>query len=397
MGGVARFLAMDVLDQTTKADVVINLFVYLPFGLLTAQLCTGGVLRRVALASLTGLTVSVILEFGQTFLPGRVTALSDIVLNTAATMFGAAGIVFAPGLPAGQSVLRFIRAGLRDQTVSMLGIFSLILWVLAQWSPFVPSLDMGNLRQGLAPFKAWYSGSVSFSPATFIQYVTMLAGLCTVAVAAFKPTARHAGCIAAGLLAVLAGKIIIISRVLTPEALLAWFCILPLALTLRYLPQHYLGLLATCFLGGFYGYGSLLADPRSSTLHPMNWVPFRGQMNSLTGLMDLLNTAWVFAALAYALYPLVSRSTHTRVIATAGLLLAVFILEWQQQTMGGRYADITDVVVAIGVWWAVLSYPHGHLLRMNPHLEHSRGTLHYSPLLLVALLILGVLGVWGLR
>jgi glycopeptide antibiotics resistance protein len=88
-GGVSQFLAMDIFEHMSLLDACINLVIYMPFGFLAAQLLAGTVLSRTVITTLLGVLLSTGLEMGQTFLPGRFTSLSDIILNTLGTMLGA--------------------------------------------------------------------------------------------------------------------------------------------------------------------------------------------------------------------------------------------------------------------------------------------------------------------
>lgn len=88
-GGVSKFLAMDIFEHMGRLDVFINLVIYMPFGFLAAHLFAGTALSRAVITTLLGGLLSAGLEMGQTYLPGRFTSLSDIILNTLGTLLGA--------------------------------------------------------------------------------------------------------------------------------------------------------------------------------------------------------------------------------------------------------------------------------------------------------------------
>src|SRR5690606_1791336 len=179
LGGLRAFLDMDIVDYATRSDFVINLIVYVPFGLLSMQLLSGPLFTRMAIAALTGCLVSMTLEFGQTFLPDRVTALSDILLNTTGTLLGALAAGVVTQLPPGQRLHGALFGNLRNDASARLGLLVLTLWILSQLSPFVPSLDLGTIKQGVAALRAAYHGDAAFSSPRFLSYLLMLVGVCS--------------------------------------------------------------------------------------------------------------------------------------------------------------------------------------------------------------------------
>lgn len=93
LGGISGLLAMDMFEFTTRSDVIINLVLYMPLGLLLVQRIPDSTSNRLAIAVLAGGLFSVSMEVGQLFLPSRVTSLSDILLNTTGTLLGAVGSI----------------------------------------------------------------------------------------------------------------------------------------------------------------------------------------------------------------------------------------------------------------------------------------------------------------
>jgi VanZ family protein len=76
------------LSNTSKADILTNLLVYLPFGLLLMR--TLGTRRcslcMVLLVTLASALLSLTLEYLQAHLPGRAPSVADVVLNTSGEM-----------------------------------------------------------------------------------------------------------------------------------------------------------------------------------------------------------------------------------------------------------------------------------------------------------------------
>ena len=357
LGGLAAAYSAGWPNHFPRTDVVLNVLVYLPFGFLAAARLKGSITRRLLLATSAGALLSAALEFGQTYLPGRVTSVLDIVLNTAGSLGGGAMALVLPRLRLSRHVYQSLHRSLRYPGAGELGLVALCLWVVSQWAPLVPSLDPGNLKAGLAPLKASLAGGTSFEWARFTSYLLMFFGTGAIALAVVRPGRVHTRWIASSLLLVLAGKVVMIDRVLATEALLAGCCTVACLALLQRLRLSGLRLLAFIALATFYTHYTLLPSPSDTTLRTINWVPFRGHINSEYGIFNLLDLAWVFTGLAFALSGPGRQSRRIRALQGTLLLTWVALLEWYQQFIPGRYPDITDVVVAMGIWWLASGFP----------------------------------------
>ena len=80
-------------DWYAAKDIVLNLLGFVPFGFLTfiyyRGASAGQWLRTIIVATLTGATLSLVIEVGQVWLPTRDSSLLDLALNTAGTGIGA--------------------------------------------------------------------------------------------------------------------------------------------------------------------------------------------------------------------------------------------------------------------------------------------------------------------
>lgn len=86
--------------------------------------------------------------------------------------------------------------------------------------------------------------------------------------------------------------------------------------------------------------------------HAINWIPFQGQVGTLVGMNDILETLWPFIAVGLALRWQTPWRWRRSVMLLGGLTVALltFALEWMQQSIPGRFADITDVLLACLGW-----------------------------------------------
>ena len=155
----------------------------MPFGLLLCAVLAGPVLLRPLLATLAGASLSLVLEVGQTYLPGRTSSPIDLTLNATGTLLGALVATSMSRLWLVRDLMAWLQASLREPGLGRLGLTALALWALSQWIPFVPSLDIGNLRGGLAPLRATLVGAEPLAGARLTSYVLMLLGVGAVAVA----------------------------------------------------------------------------------------------------------------------------------------------------------------------------------------------------------------------
>ena len=350
LGGMDAFLNLDQPRRVPRSDFILNLIVYLPFGLLAMLCLPGGFARRLLLATASGALLAAGLEFGQTYLPNRVSSLADLLLNSAGTLLGALGAGLATRLPLARRLTQLVQGALLDPASGRLGLLALASWVLSQWAPLVPSLDIGNLRAGLAPLHASLLGNAAIDLARLTSYLLMLLAVGAIALAVLIPGRRRVGWLVATVLAVLVVKVLVMGRVLSLEALLALACVSPVLWLLRRAPGGLLRLLALLALPALHVHDTLLPAVHDTTLRAMNWIPLRGHMNSVNGVVNLLATAWVFLALAWVLYPW-TRNRAARLLLAAAIAAATFGLEWWQQFIPGRHPDVTDVLVAVGAWW----------------------------------------------
>ena len=79
----------DTWALTDGTDIALNLLLYAPLGAIVAARLPGSQRRRILLTAGAGFGLSLALELGQLAVPGRVTALSDLLLNTLGAVAGA--------------------------------------------------------------------------------------------------------------------------------------------------------------------------------------------------------------------------------------------------------------------------------------------------------------------
>ena len=85
------------LRNTSRADILTNLLVYMPFGLLLMRALGNrySSVQKILLVTLSSALLRLALEYLQTHLTGRVPSVLDLALNT---LGGLAGALVAPSL-----------------------------------------------------------------------------------------------------------------------------------------------------------------------------------------------------------------------------------------------------------------------------------------------------------
>jgi VanZ family protein len=349
-------------DHLDKGDVLQNVLVYAPFGLLCTLWLVQAmpVLRAAALAVMLGALVSFSIETLQQFNPARVASTVDIVMNT---LGSAGGAMLATTIVrhtfSGRLVLSWRDRWFRHGPLANAGLVVIGFWMLSQTSPLVPTLDIGHLRHALAGLWHALHDPHSADLARIARYALMTAGLGIMLMLLVQPGKPAALLLAAMLAAVLLAKVIVVSRMLSLEAICGAALAFAACIVLRLLPARLLPLAGIVLIaGGFTVYELAPGDGGVGVGLSFNWIPFAGHMRSITALENILELLWPFMAIAwFARWNTPASQSTLRVVAGALLTgAAVFAMEWHQQWMPGRYGDMTQVLLCVAGWimpWCV--------------------------------------------
>jgi len=327
----------------SRADALGNLLLYLPLGWLLAVRMPGLASLR---AALFGCALSLTIEYLQAFLPGRVPSVLDWGLNSAGTLLGAE-------LASRLALIRFLdaEAVLAAGPRTRLGLVAVGTWVGAQLFPFVPSVDMDYLREGLRPVWHVLRGQASFSFAQASVYALAALSLSRILAQCLRPNRLSRLLVPLVFVAVLLAKVPIITRQLSLEALVG--TLVGLAISRWLSDSKSAGTVPFVAAVGAFVVEQLRSEGVGSRASlPFNWIPFRNHLtNELVGASDILSGAWPFLALAFVVSGW--RSIGPRRAALGGAV-AVFsgamALEWVQRFLPGRSPDVTDALIALCAW-----------------------------------------------
>ncbi len=344
------------------SDMLTNVLVYIPLGILLVRVsrARASALTTILLVTLFGSLLSFSVEYIQAYLPGRVPSILDFLLNSAGVFGGALlATVMGHETRLGHWLATARRNYIHAGGLADVGLVALALWAVSQLTPLVPSLDIANLRHGLHPLWAVIQHPRLFDGAQAIVYGLNIFALGVLSNALIRPNRHPRLLFIAFILAVLMLKVPVVERQLSMEALAGATGGIALFMLLQRGPQNVVRWMAAAAL-----IAAVIIDESRIGTTPgtfsFNWIPFRGQINnSLIGFADILGDVWPYVTLSY--FALTSRRQRSSwwlaIFGGVGIFLLLFVLEWRQQYIPGRYPDITDVLLPLVGW--LLSWLYG--------------------------------------
>lgn len=348
----------------SRSDILVNVLVYIPVGGLTVWLLVhrrpglSRIVSAVVVATLFGVLLSIGMETLQMYLPNRVASKLDVWVNGFGALLGAT---------LSAAAARFTRPGTRlfaarqewflPGRVVEIGLATLGLWMMFQIGPLAFTLDLGHVRQALPALWQGLQEVSQFNLPRTMTYALDTAAFGVLTALLVKPGRRWLALFSGFVAAVALVKIFFMGRDFTAEMLAgpaAGITLLLLLIRLDRRTMAYAG--AAALLAGFFI--TEIASPKgmpgqmAQIVLPMNWIPFRGQMHALTGLLDILAGIKPFLALGCIVSLATRPYLRSQVMLLGGGVLAILVfgLEWAQQSIPGRHADITDVLLALAAW-----------------------------------------------
>jgi VanZ family protein len=289
-------------------DILVNVLGYLPFGYLCVAALQQRLQRGAALAAATlaALSLSLVLEALQSYLPARFPSNLDVACNAAGAMLGAAlALVLLPRL-GGQRLRE--RDFLPGPGIDF-GLVLIALWLFVQLNPVTLLFGAGDLRPLLAP-----GPGRSYAPEFFIRIEAFVAGANLVAVglllSALVAPGRPARAMQVALIAAaLAVKTAAYAVLMQSELVFAWLTPgaqagiaagLVVALAAAALPRTAQLVLAAVLVMT----ATVLVNlaPTNPYLTATLKVWQQGHFLNFNGLTRLVGALWPFAALGYLIF-----------------------------------------------------------------------------------------------
>ncbi|MGV8933063.1 MAG: VanZ family protein [Gallionellaceae bacterium] len=133
----------------TGFDFTLNLISYFPLGFLLFALLHGrwSATRVLFASTLCGLLLSTGMEYAQMFLPSRVSSNTDMLSNTAGTLFGAAFAMAIAGRLWFSHLSDLQQKWFKHGRINDFGLALIALWVFAQTNPSLPMLGSVFVRE----------------------------------------------------------------------------------------------------------------------------------------------------------------------------------------------------------------------------------------------------------
>ncbi|RMD79957.1 MAG: VanZ family protein [Gammaproteobacteria bacterium] len=337
------------------SDVLINLAVYIPFGALLALRRPSSPLAAAAQAALSGGLLSLVVECTQSYIPARVPSLLDTALNTTGAAAGALVTAYLLRRLATTVPPLALSYHLRSTPSCWAVAGLLFLWVFAQLAPFVPSLGAGNLASSIAPLVAAVTDPSAIHPGPALAYVVAVATWARLIASCMRPDFPSALAALLGSVVLLALKVPVLGRQISAEALLGAFLGPALSRLLPAGPRPRNAVLLALATATYLA--ASLSPGTSAVPYPWNWIPFRPQIESLWGLVDLAGQAWLAGTVAYAAAQVWPRHTLHRPLALLLAALCFTVVEAAQGLVPGRQPDVTDLLVAAVAWLLFTKHP----------------------------------------
>lgn len=361
--GFFAWCTLKLPGHVSKSDLLVNVIAYVPLGYLLFRLFR--VDKRPAALALgcaliTGSALSFAMELTQTALPGRTPSIVDLGANTLGASAGALLALCWQRAAMPQGALSrwrasFLAAGSRGE----LGLAVLLLWLCSQWAPFVPQLDWGGIKNGLKPL--WYTANdlSRLDPMQAATYFCYLAALGVLAQETLRRRALALPLFSLFAALALCGKIFILGRQLSLEALAGLFAAVPLLAVAGLLGEKSRRLMGCLLL--VTGFALYELKPGAGGLAGgFGWVPFQGQLaHELTGFGTIFEGIWPFAALSVLFAPARAKAQAPQWLGAAALFCLVFALEWLQLSIPGRSPELTQPLLALAGYLAPARYLRG--------------------------------------
>jgi VanZ family protein len=342
-------------QHLSRSDLLTNILVYIPLGFLLCSVCSQrlGTFSKVVLTVILGGMLSFAMEYIQLFLPARTSSPVDLILNVMSTIIGAISFCWlGKESSIGEVFIGWRNSWFISEKIADIGIMVVVLWVAVQLAPFVPSLDVGDIKNGLRPLWLTLHDLSRFNCYRVTTYALNISSLGVGLLLITKLRSRVPILLGVFCGTVLLVKILIVGRQLSLEAVAGLIIGFLLTFLIQRLSRGGLITIGGCSVVFAYVVDVIRPDPTTVELHPFNWIPFGSQMmENVSGIGSILDGLWPFVAFGFFaimfVYPDRLRSVFK---SGAFIVLGVFVLEYYQTFITGRYADITSVILAVVGW-----------------------------------------------
>ncbi|WP_345531241.1 VanZ family protein [Viridibacterium curvum] len=325
---------------TNFPDVTGNVLLFLPCGLLIAFMA--GHAKAQLSQFFAWVMFALLVQIAQFWVPERSASLADVLWN---------GVGCAVGVVAGLAYRRLDAARDRQEIpFEPLSMIVALCWLGAELAPFVPSLDVGQVRSALRPLRDPFNIDFVHAGVVAVQFLVAAFALRS-GVGRYKPALMITGMAAI----FLGTKLFIVGHALHPGTLLGlgvgWLAFL--IWRRRETPWGVLlGLLLVSYL-----LDSLAPFQFPGWQSDLHWLPLFARLEGsmLANLVSLLRIAYISLAVIWLLHGM-----QARVFAASVIIAICFAgVEYLQTWVAGRTGDMTEPFVLLLLAW-VLRKPLVH-------------------------------------
>jgi VanZ family protein len=341
---------------TSIGDELGNIALFIPFGWfgILAFDRNGAAPWRFFLVGILGGALALALQIAQIYLPARSPAMADVLWNLIGTLLG----LLIGSVGPESSIFRNL--GFAKGSQGSLAIMA--IWLLAELSPLIPSLDLQQIKNSLKPL--FLSQIPAIGPAFFHAGGAVLAGR----LMEDRPGRSGLREYIFLLLAVAAGKLVILYQHL--DAASFWGLTMGgvVWLALRRRREPYRAHIIAGFLFAAYLAFSFAASEDAEGGGRFNWTPFAELLTSsmLSNLQGLVQRTFFYTGLLWLFWS-VANKTFTPLCIL--LTVCVGFVETAQTWLAGRHGDITDPLLVVLFGFAMKKLGHADA---NPYLQsHS--------------------------
>ncbi len=328
-----QLFSFSFVDGRSLGDTVGNIVIFVPIGFLGAVLFDGSVsyFKRLAGLFLGGLLLAGVAQFLQLFVPSRDPAFADIVWNMVGLTLGIAGV----RMLSANKFLAYFPSGLPSFPVALV-----VLWVLAEFIPLIPSIDFQQFKDSLKHF--FFGGGVSIGRVLLSGASVLLLAESLVQVLGMRRTQLWLIPI---LIVGVFLKVIVVAVLLDASITLGWVVgALAWLIMVRSRVKDRLSLSALFLLAALI-IGALEPFRFSSEAGRLHLLPFSSFLEGamLANTRELLTKLFLFSGLLWLAQGRVKGLTSI----TVGLACIVFTLELSQTYVEGRTASVDDALLVL--------------------------------------------------
>lgn len=327
-------------QQTTRGDIVGNVVLFLPYGFAVALSLQG---RRAWLGSAfwlgsLGFLLALALQIAQFWVPERVPAIGDAWLNLAGI---AIGLVI--GRQLSHVAHRRMLKGDYGQLHLSIPLLLILFWLAYRWFPFVPTLDLQNIKDAVKPLLKY----PSFEPVGIFH--DAMAWLVCFRLVKRTPARRLSG-MTLSLLALS----VLVAEPLFRHNYLSLTNALGLGLAILALPLLSLRAAPALLCLGLFlavGLSGLMPFHWAEPANEFRWLPFAGFLDGSMWInsQSLMEKSFFYGSLVFLLHDAGSRWR------LAGITVAIWLalIEFAQIFLVGRTPEITDPLLAVLIAFAM--------------------------------------------